>query len=88
MATERRKHTEELKQEAVRLMETSGKAIAELARDLGINDNNRYRWRNRYGWRSDPTANGNRTDMKAELKRSAARSYPAAVSERKARPAL
>ena len=69
MATERRKYTEEFKQEAVRLMETSGKAIAELARDLGINDNNLYRWRNLYGQRSDPIANGNLTDLEAELKR-------------------
>lgn len=69
MATERRKYTEEFKREAVRLMETSGKAIAELARDLGINDNNLYRWRNRYGRQSEPTANGNLTDMEAELKR-------------------
>lgn len=38
MAIERRKYTEEFKREAVRLMETSGKPIAELARDLGIND--------------------------------------------------
>lgn len=40
MANERLKYTEEFKHEAVRLMETSGKPVAELARDLGINDNN------------------------------------------------
>lgn len=45
MATDRRTYTEEFKREAVGLMETSGKAIAEIARDLGINDNNLYRWR-------------------------------------------
>jgi hypothetical protein len=35
---ERRKYTEAFKREAMQLMETSGKAIAEFARDLGIND--------------------------------------------------
>jgi transposase-like protein len=29
--------------EAVRLMETSGKPVAQFARDLGTNDNNLYR---------------------------------------------
>jgi transposase-like protein len=69
MATERRKYAEEFKGEAVQLMETRGKANAELARDLGINDNNLYRWRNLYGRQSEPTAKGNLTDMEAELKR-------------------
>lgn len=40
MARDRRRYTEEFKREAVQLMESSGKPIAELARDLGINDNN------------------------------------------------
>ena len=45
MTVERRKYTEAVKREVVQLMETSGKPIAELASDLGINDNNLYRWR-------------------------------------------
>jgi hypothetical protein len=40
VTVERRKYTEEFKREAVHLMETSGKPVAQLARDLGINDNN------------------------------------------------
>lgn len=40
MTTDRSSYTEEFKREAVRLMESSGKPIAELGRDLGINDNN------------------------------------------------
>ena len=67
MAGERRPYTEEFKREAVRLMETSGKPIAQLARDLGIKDNNLYRWRGLYG--SQQSTNGNRTEMEAELKR-------------------
>lgn len=69
MAVERRKHTEEFKREAVRLMETSGKRIAEIARDLGINDNNLYRWRRLYGNPSQANTNGSVAEMKAELKR-------------------
>jgi transposase-like protein len=49
MTIERRKYTEAFKRKAVRPMETSSKAIAELARDLGINDNNLCRWRGLYG---------------------------------------
>lgn len=69
MATEHRKYTEEFKREAVRLMETSGKRIAELARDLEINDNNLYRWRGLYGNPSEANTNGSLAEMEAELKR-------------------
>lgn len=68
MAVERRQYTEEFKREAVRLMETSGKPIAQLARDLGIKDNNLYRWRGLYGSQQQSTY-GNRSEMEAELKR-------------------
>ena len=69
MATERRRYTEEFKREAVRLMETSGKPIAKIARDLGVNDNNLYRWRSVYGCQSQSTSNGSVAEMEAELKR-------------------
>lgn len=69
MATERRSYTEEFKREAVRLMETSGKPIAELARDLGINDNNLYRWRGSYGSQAQDSSNGSAAEREAELKR-------------------
>lgn len=69
MANERRKYTEEFKREAVQLMETSGKAIAEIARDLGINDNNLYRWRGLYGNRSPVSKNGSVAEIEAELNR-------------------
>lgn len=69
MVAERRKYTEEFKREAVRLMETSGKPIAELARDLGINDNNLYRWRGLYGSQALDNPNGSVAEMAAELKR-------------------
>jgi transposase len=69
MAVERRTYPEEFKREAVRLMETSGKRIAEIARDLGINDNNLYRWRGVYGNQSQANTNGGGAEMEAELKR-------------------
>jgi transposase len=69
MAVERKKYTEEFKREAVRLMETSGKRIAEIARDLGINDNNLYRWRRLYGNQSQANTTGSVAEMEAELKR-------------------
>jgi transposase len=69
MTIARRKYTEEFKREAVRLMESSGKPIAELARDLGINDNNLYRWRGLYGNQAQANANGSVAQMEAELKR-------------------
>jgi transposase len=69
MATERKSYTEDFKREAVRLMESSGKPIAELARDLGINDNNLYRWRALYGSQPQSVTNGSMVEMEAELKR-------------------
>lgn len=69
MTTERRTYTEAFKRETVRLMETSGKGVAELARDLGINDNNLYRWRSVYGSPPQVSNHGSSAEMEAELKR-------------------
>jgi transposase len=69
MTEERRKYTEAFKREAVQLMETSGKGVAELARDLGINDNNLYRWRSLYGSTPQTRHHGSVSEMEAELKR-------------------
>ena len=72
MARTRRKYSEEFKREAVQLMETSGKPVAEIARELGMNDNNLYRWRRKYG--SDVTVSNNGSaasvsELEAEVKR-------------------
>jgi len=69
MAAERRSYTEEFKREAVRLMERSGKPISQIARDLGVNDNNLYRWRGLYGRQRPMATNGSLAEMEAELKR-------------------
>lgn len=50
-------------------METSSKAITEIARDLGIDDNNLYRWRGLYGSPSQVNTNGSVAEMEAEVKR-------------------
>jgi transposase-like protein len=42
---ERKKYTREFKEEAVRLLETSGKNGHEIERDLGIGTGQIYRWR-------------------------------------------
>ena len=45
MAKEQRTFTREFKVEAVRLAETSGKPVTEIARDLGISDSTIHNWR-------------------------------------------
>jgi transposase len=50
-------------------METSGKPISQIARDLGVNDNNLYRWRGLYTSQQVPRVNGSLAEMAAELKR-------------------
>ena len=43
--TTRRQFTDAFKSEAVRLTRESGRPVAQVARELGILDNVRYRWR-------------------------------------------
>src|SRR5258708_1670934 len=72
MARKQRKYTEEIRREAVGVMETSGKPIAQIARDLGVNDSVLYRWRDVYGQSARPesSANGhNVAELEAEVKR-------------------
>ena len=38
-------YTPELKREAVRLVQTSGKPITQIARELGISDTSIHQWR-------------------------------------------
>ena len=69
MAVERKNYTEEFKREAVRLMESSGKPVAQLARDLGINDNTLYRWRSVYGSQPATVSGSSMSEMAAEMRR-------------------
>jgi transposase len=65
-------YTEEFKQDAVRLVETSGKPKTQVARDLGISESALYRWLKEYGAEQpqSTTDNGQSVkDLEAELKR-------------------
>jgi transposase len=72
MAKNQKTYTEEFKREAVRLMETSGQSVAQIARDLGVNDSVRHRWRGVYGNWDHPPTNGRSasvSELEAEVKR-------------------
>jgi transposase len=54
----------------VQLIESSGKPVAEIARDLGINDNLLYRWRGQFGQGATGQRNGrSKAELAAEVKR-------------------
>ncbi|RMG95073.1 MAG: IS3 family transposase, partial [Deltaproteobacteria bacterium] len=44
MTEHRKRYSSEFKAEAVRLMQTSDKPVAEIAEDLGISEQSLYRW--------------------------------------------
>jgi transposase len=48
MATERRQYDKEFKLHAVRLSLEKGKSVASVSKDLGIAENNLWRWREQY----------------------------------------
>jgi transposase len=52
MAKVQKTYTKEFKEEAVRLVQSSGKPIAQVARELGISDTSIHQWR------KELTANG------------------------------
>jgi transposase len=72
--TERRVFTKEFKEQAVMLTESSSKSVAEIAKDLGIRENNLWRWKKELreaGERSFP-GQGNRqpsSDLEEEVRR-------------------
>lgn len=45
----RNRYTPEFKAEAVRMMRSSDKSVAELAEDLGISEQSLYRWARQFG---------------------------------------
>ena len=55
MSDIRRKYDEDFKKNAVKLSYASNKSVVEVARDLGISNGMRYRWRQKY------TADGDKT---------------------------
>jgi len=67
----RRKFTQEFKDDAVSLVIDQGYSCAEVARRLGVSDNNVNRWVREYRQRNEvESADGlSRDQMEAELKR-------------------
>jgi len=64
-------YTPEFKQEAVRLAQTSGKPIAQVARELGISDTSIHQWRkelSEHGSEAFP-GSGHQTAQEEELRR-------------------
>lgn len=65
-------YTEEFKQDAVRLVETSGRRKTQVARDLGVSESALYRWIKAYGTEQSQAATNTGQSVKeleAELKR-------------------
>jgi transposase len=48
MTKERKQYNRTFKQEAVRLLETSGKSASELEQELGIGRGNLWRWKRKF----------------------------------------
>lgn len=68
MPKEQRTFTKEFKQEAVRLAQTSGKSITQVARDLGIADSTLHHW-----WKQQAeqalVGSGHQTPLEEEVRR-------------------
>jgi transposase len=66
-----RTFTLEFKQEAVQLLETSGKSGTALAKELGISDSVLYRWRKELRANGDEAfpGKGHQTDLEEEVRR-------------------
>ena len=65
---QRRQYDEEFKREAVRLTYEPDRTVAGVARDLGMNENNLWRWRKHFG-RRESSGNGMSGSVEDELKR-------------------
>ena len=68
MSKHRKRYTVEFKREAVQLWESSGKAAAEIEKDLGITPGLLYRWKRRLREQAAAEADGSAAEM-AELGR-------------------
>ena len=71
MAKVQKTYTREFKEEAVRLVQTSGKSITQVARELGISDTSIHQWRKelaQHGKGSYP-GSGHQTALEEENRR-------------------
>ena len=71
MAKVQKTYTQEFKREAVRLAQTSGIPIAQVARELGISDTSIYQWRKALAAHGDDAfpGSGHQTAQEEELRR-------------------
>ena len=71
MAKEQKTYTKEFKIEAVRLAETSGKPITELARELGVSDSTIHNWRKEFAQHGTDAfpGSGHQTPIEEENRR-------------------
>lgn len=75
MGSDRRQYDDEFKREAVRLSRESGRTVAQVARDLGLCENNLWRWRKKFaaldsqGKRSGESAEDEVKRLRRELAR-------------------
>ena len=69
MGRQRREFTPEFKDEAVRLVINTGRAVATVARELGINEATLGRWVNAFKARQDAGDGGLSETERAELAR-------------------
>ncbi len=67
MTKTRRQYHEEFKREAVQLIASSGKPVAQIAHELGINDNVLYRWRRQFGQAASSSGHS-MAELAAEVK--------------------
>lgn len=65
--TKRRKITEDFKREAVRLTETSGRTVAQVAADLGVGKSTLTRWKTQF--KEADILSGPHDDVQKELTR-------------------
>jgi transposase len=59
-------YTKEFKQEAIRMMEESGRPAAEIAMELGIRRNQLYKWKEQLQSQAEQAFSGNRGRPKKE----------------------
>ena len=71
MPKEQRTFTKEFKQEAVRLAQTSGKSITQVARDLGIGDSTLHHWCKQQTEQGEQAfvGSGHQTPLEEEVRR-------------------
>jgi transposase len=73
MKTKRRIYTAEFRQEALRLLEGSGKGVLAIEQELGITQGLLYKWQARYGQQASTAENGTKrtsvSELEAEIRR-------------------